>query len=92
MAVAADASLGRSLARVPLSGQFAGREFQQPLNGRHAHGMGEVMKLLLGVDQQVQNRQELLAVPGEEFNDRLLAVCAIGNVRFHQVVSLERGV
>ena len=72
------------------AGDLRGRKFQQPFDGRHAHRVGEGVELLLGVHQQFQDRQKLLAAGGEEIGDDLLAVIGIGNVGFHRVVSLER--
>ena len=90
MAMAADGR-GHGFARMRRPGELRGREFQQPFNGRHAHTVGKVMELLPGVDEQLHNRQKLLAASREEFGDSPLAGIAVGNVRLHRVVSLERG-
>ena len=62
------------------------------VKGVGAHTVGKVMELLPGVEEQFQHRQKLLAAFSEEFGNGLLAGIAVGNVRLHRVVSLERGI
>ena len=66
------------LPRVRRAGELRSRKFQQPFDGRDAHRMSEGVKLLLGIQKQLQYGQELLAAVGEEFGDDLLAVIGIG--------------